>query len=181
MMPTAHGYSLGIAYYFVLLVLALTAHGVWTVQTSRAIWLWHQPVTIKLATIIAAVLTPVVGFYAALTIQYFRHEAPARTKPRKWAIIMPNLALCVVLYLTLQQNWRYTEATQSWDNVIRFLLGFFVFYCATHVVFFMAARIFGLAHRGPLATRVHLLSLCWREAQSRQLQTCNRMPSDTLT
>jgi hypothetical protein len=64
---------------------------------------------------------------------------------------MPVLVLCMVLYLAMQQNWRYTEATQSWANVVRFLPGFFAFYCVTHIVLDMAARVFWLAHRGPLA------------------------------
>jgi hypothetical protein len=159
MIPAAYGYALGIAHYLILLCLALIAHSIWMMRTARAVWLWQQPMAVKLTMIITAALTPIVDFYAALCIQYFRHKPTAWTRPSKWAIIMPSLALCVVLYLALQQNWSYTEASQSWDNVYRFLPGFFAFYCATHVVFYMAARIFGLAHCGPFATRVHLVSM----------------------
>jgi hypothetical protein len=159
MIPAAYGYGLGITFYFILLILALVAHGVWAVRTMRAIWLWQQPVAARVAVMIATAVTPVVGFYSALVIQHFRRQSASRVMVSKWTFIMPVLVLCVVLYLAMQQNWRYTEATQSWGVVVRFLPGFFAFYCLTHVVLYMAARIFGLAHRGPLATRVHLISM----------------------
>jgi hypothetical protein len=159
MIPAAYGYAVGVSLYGILLCLALVAHGVWAVRTGRAIWLWQQPVAARVAIIIATAVTPVIGFYVVLVIQHFRRQSAFRFTVSKWTFIMPTLVLCLVLYLAMQQNWRYTEATQSWANVGRFLPGFFAFYCVTHIVLFMAARVFGLAHRGPLATRVQLVSM----------------------
>jgi hypothetical protein len=159
MIPAAYGYGLGITFYFILLILALVAHGIWAVRTARAIWLWQQPVAARVTVIIATAVTPVVGFYSALVIQHFNRQSAFRFTVSRWTFIMPVLVLCVVVYLAMQQNWQYTEATQSWANVVRFLPGFFAFYCVTHVVLYMAACVFGLAHRGPLATRVQLVSM----------------------
>jgi hypothetical protein len=159
MIVAPYGYALGLLYYFILLCLALVAHGVWAVRTGRAIWLWQQPVVARVAVIIATAVTPVVGFYSALVIQHFNRQSAFRFTVSRWTFIMPILVLSVVLFLAMQQNWRYTEATQSWANVVRFLPGFFAFYCVTHIALYMAARVFGLAHRGPLATRVHLVSM----------------------
>jgi hypothetical protein len=159
MIPAPYGYALGIAYYFILLCLALVAHAVWVVRTGRAIWLWQQPLAVRLAMILATALTPVVGFYSALVIQHFNRQSAFRFTVSRWTFIMPILVLSAVLFLAMQQNWRYTEASHSWANVVRYLPGFFAFYCVTHVVLYMAARVFGLAHRGPLTTRVHLVSM----------------------
>jgi hypothetical protein len=159
MIPAAYGYAVGISFYVILLCTALVAHGLWTVRTCRAIWLWKRPVAARLAVIMAAAFTPVVSFYSALIIQHLRRPTALRLTVSKWTFIMPALAVGVVLYLALQQNWRYTEATQSWNNVVRFLPGYLAFYCVIHVVLYMAARVFGLAHAGPLATKVHLVSM----------------------
>jgi hypothetical protein len=146
-------------YYFILLCLVLVAHGVWAVRTARSVWLWQQTRAVRLAAILAAALTPVVGFYGVLIIRSFRRQPAFRLTVSPRTFIMPMLVLGVVLYLAMQQNWRYTEETQSWGNVVRFLPGFIAFYCVTHVVLYMAARVFGLAQRGPLATRVHFVSI----------------------
>jgi hypothetical protein len=159
MIAAPYGYALGLTYYFILLCLALVAHGVWVVRTARAVWLWQQPRAVKLAAILAAFLTPIVGFYGVLVIQYFRRPPSFRLPVSKWTFIMPVLVFCVVLYLAMRQNWRYTEASHSWANVVRYLPGFFAFYCVTHLVLYMAARVFGLAHHGPLTTRVQLVSM----------------------
>jgi hypothetical protein len=159
MVPAPYGYGLVIAYYFLLLCIALIAHGVWVERAGRSVWHWRKPLPARLAVIATAAMTPLIGFYAALVIQRFRRPSAFRPPASQWTIIMPGLALCVILYLAMQQNWRYTEATRSWENVIRFLPGYFAFYCATQAVLYMAARVFGLSRRGPLATRVHLVSI----------------------
>jgi hypothetical protein len=106
MIPAPYGYALGLMYYFILLCLALVAHAVWVVRTGRAIWLWQQPLAVRLATILATALTPVVGFYCALIIRYFRRLPADRDKVSLWTFIMPMLVLCMVLYLAMQQNWK---------------------------------------------------------------------------
>jgi hypothetical protein len=159
MIPAAYGYAVGVSLYAILLCLALVAHGMWAVRTGRAIWLWQQPLAARVAFIIATAVTPIIGFYVVLVVQNYRRQSALRSTVSRWTFIMPILVLCIVLCLAMQQNWRYTEATQSWANVVQFLPGFFAFYCVTHVVLYMAARVFGLAHRGPLATRVQLVSM----------------------
>jgi hypothetical protein len=159
MITAAYGYGLGIAYYVGLLCIALVAHGVWLVRTTRTIWLWQWSIAARLTVILAAIFIPIIGFYGALVINYVRRPSAFHLTVSRWSFILPTLAICLTLCLALQQNWRYTEATQSWDNVVRFLPGYFAFYCVTHAVLYMAARVLGLAHRGPLATRVHLVSM----------------------
>jgi hypothetical protein len=159
MIPAAYGYGLFVAYYAALLCLALAAHAVWVARTARGLWQqrWSKPA--RLAVIAAAALTPVIGFYTALAIRYARQPIAPRRKPGLWSFIMPALAAIAVLLQAMRQNWRYTAADQSLDNVIRFLPGFAAFYCLGFAVLYMAARVFGLSHRGPLGTRVHLVSM----------------------
>jgi hypothetical protein len=109
--PAAYGYELGIVYCFILLCLALVAHGIWVMRTGLAVWLW--PVATRLAVILAAAVTPVVSFFGALVIQHFRRQSAFSFMVSRWIFIMPFLAFCEVLYLAMRQNWRYADTTQA--------------------------------------------------------------------
>jgi hypothetical protein len=159
MIPAAYGYGLFVAYYAALFCLALVAHTVWAMRTARAVWRQPWPKPARLFVIAAAVLTPVIGFYAALVMMYARRKPALRIAPGPWSLIMPTLAAGTALLSSLRQNWRYTETDQSWENVIRFFPGYLAFYGVTFAVIYMAARVFGFSHRGPLATRVHLVAM----------------------
>jgi hypothetical protein len=158
MVPAAYGYGLFVLLYGVLFCIALVAHGVWLVRQARVVWRWKQPLAPRLVVIVAAAVTPVVGFYARLVIQRLRQWPARQFSITGWTLVMPAIALSVIAFVAIGEDARYTEATRSWANVIGFLPGILAFYVTVQIVLYMAARVSGLTRHGPLATRVHLVS-----------------------
>ena len=158
MITAPYGFAVFALVYVMLFCVALVAHLVWLWRTAQDIWVWQQPTVLRLMVILAAAVTPVIGFYVSLAIQYVRDPLARQSKANLWTLIMPVVAVCAVLSATGLHELRYTEESRSWASALRFLPGFLAFYVATQLVLHMAARVFRFSRNGPLATRVHVVT-----------------------
>ena len=158
MVPSLSGFGLFLLLYAALFWIALIAHLVWLWRTATTIWHWQKPLIWRLAAILLAAITPVISFYASLIIRYASDPLGRSGKISPLTFVMPAVASCVMLWVAIAEDSRYIKEDRSWSNVADFLSDIFAFYIVTQLVFYMAARVFGLSKNGPLATRVHLVT-----------------------
>lgn len=159
-----YGAGAGAIFNFILALalaslLLTVSHAAWVAQVVERVRVAPFSAPAKAAVIAAAALTPLVGFYAALLLE--RRRSPPSERPRAGAmsVIMPAIVVAALFAMAWRLDAQYIPSDRSWENVGRSFLHLGVLYVLFHAVIYMAARVFGLTRRGPLATLANLGSI----------------------
>jgi hypothetical protein len=158
MVPAAYGYGLFVLIYAVLFCIATVAHGLWLSRQAGTIWRWQRPFAMRVILIFALAVTPLISFYGSLILQHFRTRPRAALVESRWSLIMPLIGVATIALCLIRMYHGYSPIGRTWSGVLRFAPGLAAFYLLIQSILYMAARIFGISRRGPLATRIHLLT-----------------------
>jgi len=113
---------------------------------------------IDVALVMEEVGRKLVGPYSILIYRRLHAPKDQRKQIGLSSVIMPIISVASIFYCAVLADQRYLEKYQSWSNIIDSLLGFFAVWIVTHAIIYLAAYLFGIAKRGPIVSRTHLVS-----------------------
>lgn len=131
----------------VLLTGVLIAHLVWVVRLAGGPALAARPASVRWLIVAAALLTPVLSFYASEIAALRRRRAVGETIPWWWLGIVAALTLALAAAGALSEEARYLPEYRTWSHTARTFTGLLRLLLIAQVLLTMILRVFSASRR----------------------------------
>ncbi|MDO5641369.1 MAG: hypothetical protein Q4G26_03125 [Paracoccus sp. (in: a-proteobacteria)] len=147
---------IGMMLAMAMLAMLVIAHLTWLIT------LWETRLSLPFPTmrgrlaLLAAALTPLIGFYALHLSDRITGRAPAGPPVQWWRWLLPVASLGVLALASLRIELRYVSEYRSVDSFLKTLRMLGLYWLLFTAIVHMAGMVFNATRRGPLTSRSQL-------------------------
>jgi hypothetical protein len=126
----------------ILIVGVLIAHVVWVVRLARSPVLARRSGPMRAGVVAAALVTPVIGFYASELLMLWRGHGNGRSAAaiRVLAVVVGLTLLLAAIGAVLVES-RYVPGSRNWRHAVRGFTGQAGFLLLAEALLFMVVRV----------------------------------------